>query len=112
MVGKFYQIPTFFVNNFLGAGLGVNKVSFSTRPYNRGAFSHFHIRDWEASKSKNHFCRRMELFTNILDCEASQYTQLECVKAPCFTNMQLLFSAAININRCVSKNAFGKLWVK
>ena len=54
--------------------MGFKKVSFSTRLYKRGAFSHFLIRDWEASESKNHFCGKMELFTHILDCEASQYT--------------------------------------
>ena len=72
--------------------MGLKKVSFSTR-YKRGAVSHFLIRDWEASQSKNHFCGNMELFTHILDCEASQYTQFECVKGPRFTNMWLLFSA-------------------
>ena len=73
--------------------MGLKKVSFSTRLYKKGAVSHFPIRDWEALQSKNHFCGQMELFTNILDCEASQYTQFECVKGPCFTNMWLLFSA-------------------
>ena len=37
-----------------------------------GAFSHFLIRDWEASQSKNDFWGNMELFTHLLDCEASQ----------------------------------------
>ena len=86
--------------------MGLKKVSFSTRLYKRGAFSHFFIRNWEASQSKNHFCGKMELFTHILDCEASQYTQLECVKAPRFTDMWLLFSATINVNKCISKYAF------
>ena len=72
--------------------MGLKKVSFSTRRYKRGAFSHFLIRDWEASQSKNHLCGKMELFTHILDCEALQYTQLEYVKTTHFTNMWLLFS--------------------
>ena len=62
--------------------MGLKSVSFSTRLHKRGAFSHFLIRDLEASQSKNHFCVQMELFTNILDCEAPQYTQLECLKGP------------------------------
>ena len=74
--------------------------------YKRGAFSQFLIRDWEASLSKNHFCEKMELLTHILDFEASQYTQLKCIKGPRFTNMWLLFSAAIIVNRCISKCAF------
>ena len=73
MVGKLYQIRPFFVE----AGPGLKKNSFSTWLYKRGAFSHFLIRDWEASQSKNHFRWKMELFTHILDCKASQYTQLD-----------------------------------
>ena len=56
--------------------MGLKNVSFSTRLYRRSAFSHFLIRDWEASQSKNLFCGKMELFIHILDCEASQYSQL------------------------------------
>ena len=37
-----------------------------------GAFSHFLIKDGEASQSKNDFPANMELFTHLLDCEASQ----------------------------------------
>ena len=98
MVGNFYQMPTFF-QLFFEPGMRLKKVTLSTRLYKRDASSHFLIRDWEASQSKNHFCRKMELFTHILDCEASQYTQSECVKRPRFTNMWLLFSAAVNVNR-------------
>ena len=95
-----------FSQRFFEAEMGPKKVSFSTGLYKRGAFSHLLIRVWEASQSKNHFCGKMELFTHILDCDPSQYTQLECVKAPRFTNMWLLFSAAINVNRCISEYAF------
>ena len=86
--------------------MGLKKVSFSTRLYNRSAFSHFFIRDSKDSQSKNHFCGKTEFITDILDCEASQYTELECVTAPHFTNMWLLFSAAIDVSRCTSKYAF------
>ena len=86
--------------------MGLKKVSFSTRLYKRRAFSHFFIRDWEALHSKYHFCGKTELFTHILDCQPSPYTQLECVTAPRFTNMWLLFSAAIHVSRCASKYAF------
>ena len=96
----------FFVNDFWKREFVSKKVSFSTRLYKRGAFSHFLIRDCEASQSKKFFCGKMELFTHLFDCEASQYTQLECVKGPRFTNMWLLFSAAINLNRCISKYTF------
>ena len=96
----------FFVNDFLKRESVSKKVTFSTRLYKRGASSHFLIRDCEALQSKNHFCGKMELFTHLCDCEASQYTRLECVKGPRFTNMWLLFSAAINVNRCISKYAF------
>ena len=61
----------FFCQRFFEAGLGVKKVGFSAGPYKRGAFSHFLIMDWEASRSKNPFGGKMELFTNILDSEAS-----------------------------------------
>ena len=76
--------------------------------YKKGAFSHFLIRNWEASQSKNLFDGKMELFTHILDCEASQYTRLECLNVPRSTNMWLPFSEAINVNRCISKYAFSK----
>ena len=82
----------FFGQQFVEAGTGLKKVTFSTRLGKRGAFSHFLIRDWEASQSENHFCCKLELFTQILDCEASQYTQLECVKGPHFNNTWVLFS--------------------
>ena len=95
-----------FVNDFWKPEFVPKKLSFLTRLYKRGAFSHFLIRDWEASQSNNHFCRKMELFTHLFGCEASQYTRLECVKGPRFTNMWLRFSAAINVNRCISKYAF------
>ena len=72
--------------------MGLEKISLSARLHKRSAFSHFLIRDWEASQSKNIFCGEMELFTHILDCEVSQYTQLESVKEPRFTNMWWLFS--------------------
>ena len=107
MVGKFYQIPTFFE-----AGMGLEKVSFSTSLYKRDAFSHFLIRDWEASQSKNHVCGEEKVFIHILDCEASQYSQLECVKRPCFTNMWLLLRSAIIVNRCISKICILKMAVK
>ena len=64
----------FFVKDFWKAEFASKKVSFSTRRYKRGAFSHFLIRDCKASQSKNHFCGKMELFTHLLDCEASEYT--------------------------------------
>ena len=48
----------------------------------------------------------MKLFTHLFDCEASQHTRLECVKGPRFTNMWLLLSAAINVNRSISEYAF------
>ena len=103
MGGKFYQIPTCSVKRFFESGMGLKEVSIQAGLYKRGAVSHFPIRDWEASQSKNHFCGKIKLFIHILDCEASQYTQLECVKGPCFINMSLLFSAAIIVNRCISK---------
>ena len=96
----------FFCQRLFEAGMGLKKVSFSTRLYKRGALSHLFIRDLEAYQSKNHFCGKMELLTTILDCDASQYTQLECVKAPRFTNMSLLLSAAINLHRCIYQYAF------
>ena len=96
----------FFVNDFWKREFVPKKVIFSTRLYKRGAFSHFLIRDCKASQSKNHFCGKMERFTHLFHCEASQYTRSECVKGPRFSNMWLLFSAAINVNRCNSKYAF------
>ena len=90
----------------------LNKVSFSTRLYKRGAFSHFRIRDSEVSQSKKNFCGKMKLFTHSLDCDPLQYTQLECVKGPLVTHITLLFSAAINVKRCISKYAFRKWAVK
>ena len=92
--------------------MGLKEVGFQTRLYKRGAFSHFSIRDWEASQSKNHSCGKMELVTHILDCEALQYTDIECVKGPGFINMWLLFSAAIIVNRCISKICILKMGVK
>ena len=88
-----------FLSTIFRSGNVSQKNHFSTRLYKKDASSHFLIRDWKTSQSKNHFCGKMELFTHILDCEASQYTRLECVKAPRFTNMWLLFSAAVNVNR-------------
>ena len=108
MVGTFYQIPTFFVTDFSKRECVRKKVTFSTRVYKEDASSHFLIGESEASQSKNHFCQKMELVTHILDCGASQYTPLECVKGPRLTNMWLLFSAAVNVNRCISKYAFRK----
>ena len=81
-----------FLSTIFQSRNGSQKSHFSTRLYKRGAFSDFLIRDWEASQSKNHFCWKMELFTHIFDCEASQYTQLERVKGPHFNNTWLLFS--------------------
>ena len=88
-----------FCQRFFEAGMCLKKVTFSTSLYKRDASSHFLIRDWEASQSKKHFCGKMDLFTHILDFEASQYTQLEYVQRTRFTNMWLLFNAAVNINR-------------
>ena len=96
----------FSVNDFWKREFVSKKVSFSTRLYKRGAFSHFLIRDCEAPQPKNHFCGKMELFAQLFDCEASQYTRLKCVKGPRFTNMWLLFSADVNVNRCISKYEF------
>ena len=86
--------------------MALQKVTFSTRLYEGGALLNYLIRDWEASQSKNHFCGKAELFTHLLDSEASQYTQLECVTGPRFTNMWLLLSAIIIVNGCISKYAF------
>ena len=97
-----YLLP----KSFLEAGSCLKKISFSLRLFKRGAFSHFLIKDCEASQSKNSFSGKMELFTHLFDCEASQYSRLERVKGPCFTNMWLRFSVAINVNRCISEYAF------
>ena len=96
----------FFVNNFWKREFVSKKVSFLTRVYKKRAFSHFPIRDCQALQSTNHFCGKMELFTKLFDCQASKYTRFQCVKGPRFTNMWLLFGAAINVNRCISKYAF------
>ena len=107
MVGKFYQIPTFFVNDFSKREFCLKKVSFSTRLYKRGAFSHFLIRDWEASQSKNHFRGKMELFVYLfIGLQGLAIHSIGMCKRTRFTNMWLLFSAAINVNRCISKYAF------
>ena len=83
MVGKCYQIPTFFVNDF-SKREWISKMSVSTMLYRRGASSHFFIRDWEASHSKNHFCGKMKLFTHIVDCETSQYCSIGMCKSTPF----------------------------
>ena len=101
-----------FCQRFPKAGMGLKEVSFQTRLCKRGAYSHFPIRDWKTSQSKNHLCGKMELFTHFLDFEASQYTQLECVKEPGSINMWLLFSAAIIVNMCISKICIVKMGVK
>ena len=102
----------FFRAQFCEAGMGLQKVSFSTRLYIRGEFSHFPIRDWEAWQSKNHVCGKEKVFTHILDCDASQYSQLECLKEPCVTSVWLLLSAAIIVNRCIPKICILKMGVK
>ena len=77
----------------------LKKVTFSTSLYKRDASSHFLIGNREASQSKKYFRWKMELFIHTLDCEAWQYTRLEYVKGPRFTNMWLLSNAAVNIDR-------------
>ena len=65
-----YILPNthLFSQQFVEAGMGLKKVSFSTRLYKRNAFSHFLIRDLEDSQSRTHHCGRMELFMHILNC--------------------------------------------
>ena len=67
MVGKLYQIPTFFVNYF-SKREWVSKKSVFQQGCTKGV--PFHTSSSEIGRprnQKNNFCGKMELFTHILD---------------------------------------------
>ena len=97
MVGKFYQIPILFPTIFRSGNGSQKSQFFNWALKKRGALSHFFIRDWEASQSNNHFCGKMELFTNVFGLRGLAIHSLAIRRSTRFSDMWLLFSAAMDV---------------